>query len=425
MAFLLPPTLGSCHSIWNYHGSARFFSHHKPKTTTTTSHNPDKTDTRSTKNDHKYKDDSNFTEVHETSTGKTTNTTSNNNNMMKDNSDPPILTWVDDYLPASLQPYARLSRMDKPIGTWLLLWPCYWSTAMAATTTSTVVDTTSDSSSIISMLPTGMPDPYLLSLFTVGAFVMRGAGCTINDLWDRDFDARVRRTADRPLAKGDLTPIQAVAWLTVQLSLGLGVLLSLPHTYYTFCWGAASLPFVVVYPLMKRYTNYPQFVLGLTFNWGAWMGWAAAFGSMDYAIIVPLYCSGIAWTMVYDTIYANQDKEDDASLGLKSTALTFGAEGDAQQKRILHAFAAMAYASWLLSGYNMQSIMLSPDDRLMAAPFLIYSGGVTAAYAHLIWQIQTAELNNPHNLAERFRSNTSVGAIVFASIVGTKLYSGL
>lgn len=278
----------------------------------------------------------------------------------------------------------------------------------ATTTTSTTTDT-------MSMLPA---DPYLLSLFTVGAFVMRGAGCTINDLWDQDFDAKVKRTADRPLAKGDVTTPQAMGWLAIQLGVGLGVLLSLPHTYYTFCWGAASLPLVVAYPLMKRYTRYPQFVLGLTFNWGAWMGWAATFGSMDYAVIAPLYASGIAWTMVYDTIYANQDKEDDASLGLKSTALTFGSDGDAKQKQILHAFAAMAYCGWLLSGYNLYDPL---QDIGAGMAFEKYAICVSAAYAHLIWQIQTADFDDPHNLAKRFRSNTMVGGIVFGSIVAANL----
>ena len=263
-----------------------------------------------------------------------------------DISDPPILTWVDDYLPTKLQPYARLARMDKPIGTWLLLWPCFWSTALAA--------------------PAGqLPDPYLLGLFTAGAFIMRGAGCTINDMWDQDFDKRVTRTASRPLAKGDLTQTQALAFLAVQLATGLGVLVSLPNTMYSFVWGASSLPLVVVYPLMKRYTNWPQLVLGLTFNWGAWMGWAATHGSMDYSVIGPLYLSGVTWTLVYDTIYANQDKADDTRLGLKSTALTFGSD-EARHKQILHGFAALTGMQWLLAGYA--------TDMSLA-----YSVGATAA----------------------------------------------
>lgn len=243
---------------------------------------------------------------------------------------------------------------------------------------------------------------------------MRGAGCTINDWWDQDYDKHVRRTQGRPLASGQVTSKQAIQWLAVQLAVGCGVLISLPHTWYTFSWGVASLPLVVVYPLMKRYTRYPQLVLGMTFNWGCWMGWAATFGTMNYAIITPLYISGIAWTLVYDTIYANQDKVDDAAIGLKSTALTFGEQGDEQQKRILHALATLAYGSWLLSGYNLY---VDSASTLMLGAFTVYGVGVTTAYAHLIWQIQTADFDNPHNLAQRFRSNSMVGGVVFASIV--------
>lgn len=193
-------------------------------------------------------------------------------------SDPPVWTWVDQYLPSSWQPYARLARIDKPIGTWLLLWPCAWSTALAAPTG-------------------GLPDPYLLSLFAIGAFTMRGAGCTINDMWDHDIDAQVSRTKTRPLAAGDVTMNQAWGFLAMQLTTGLAVLLSLPHLTYCFWWGAASLPLVAMYPTMKRFFPYPQLVLGLTFNWGAWMGWAATYGSMDYSIIAPLYLSGVSWTV--------------------------------------------------------------------------------------------------------------------------------
>eukprot|EP00536_Pseudo-nitzschia_multiseries_P001282 jgi/Psemu1/234452/estExt_Genewise1.C_160076 len=324
-----------------------------------------------------------------------------------------MVIWVDDYLPGSLRPYAHLSRMDKPIGTWLLLWPCYWSTAMAA---------------------------GLLGLFTVGAFVMRGAGCTINDLWDRDLDRRVARTKTRPLAAGLLTPTQAVGWLAVQLTVGLGVLLSLqPHTEYCFWWGASSLPIVVAYPLMKRCFDYPQLVLGLCFNWGAFMGWAAVHGSMDYGVVLPLYASGVAWTIGYDTLYAHQDKVDDAKLGLRSTAITFGRIGGGNEsessgggddsrrhKRVLHGLAVTTYACWLLAGYNdlvATTVALAEStEQLDAAlfPFGVYAAGITGAYAHLVWQIRTADLSDPHNLAERFRSNAGVGGLVFGSILAGK-----
>jgi 4-hydroxybenzoate polyprenyltransferase len=306
-------------------------------------------------------------------------------------SDPPILTWVDSYLPAQWQPYARLARADKPIGTWLLLWPCFWSTAVAA--------------------PAGsLPDIKLLALFASGAFVMRGAGCTINDIWDRDVDARVARTADRPLPSGDVSVPQAVGFLAAQLTTGLAVLLSLPNTWYCFQWGVASLPLVGIYPAMKRFFPYPQLVLGLTFNWGAWMGWAAVHGSIDYSVIAPLYVSGVTWTLLYDTIYAHQDKEDDAKLGLQSTALTFGSDVQTQ-KQILHALAAATWCQWLLVGYQVDAAT-------------VHFVGVTAAYSHLVWQVQTADFEDPHNLAARFRSNSAVGALVFTSLAAGKYFAG-
>ena len=310
-----------------------------------------------------------------------------------------MLTWIDDYLPQKLQPYARLSRIDKPIGTWLLFWPCAWSTALAA--------------------PYGQfPDPTVLGLCAAGALIMRGAGCTINDLWDQDLDRHVARTAGRPLASGELNSRQAMGFLAVQLTAGVGVLMSLPHVDYCFGWGVASLPLVIVYPLMKRYTHFPQLVLGLTFNWGAWIGWAAVHGTMDYTVIAPLYLSGVTWTLVYDTIYAHQDKRDDEKLGLKSTALTFGRD-ELQHKRILHGLAALTYLQWLLIGVLSSHDVATTTDLSMS--LIPYTAGISAAYGHLIWQIHTADLDNPSNLAHRFRSNAQVGALIFASILAGKL----
>ena len=336
-----------------------------------------------------------------------------------------MVTWVDEYLPPSARPYAHLSRMDKPIGTWLLLWPCYWSTAMAAGVPQNGSNFTTALEATAPTLLEVLPDPKLLGLFTVGAFVMRGAGCTINDMWDKDIDSKVARTKTRPLAAGLLNQTQALGWLALQLSVGLGVLVSLPHTKYCFWWGSASLPLVVAYPLMKRFFDYPQLVLGLCFNWGAFMGWAATHGSMDYSVILPLYASGVFWTIGYDTLYAHQDKEDDEKLGLRSTAITFGELGgsssdesndESKHKRVLYGLAAATYTSWMLAGYN--------DFVGLEFPFLplgAYSLGVTGAYAHLLWQIKTADLNDPHNLAERFRSNAKVGGVVFGSIVAGKM----
>lgn len=230
---------------------------------------------------------------------------------------------------------------------------------------------------------------------------MRGAGCTINDMWDRDFDKNVTRTKTRPLASGELNMKQATAFLALQLSTGLGVVLSLPNTEYCFWLCSASLPLVATYPLMKRYTNWPQLVLGMTFNWGSFVGWAATYGSLELPVVLPLYVSGVCWTIVYDTLYAHQDKKDDAKLGLKSTALHFGDN----TKPILHGFSALTLSGWTLTGYALG----------YSSPW--YYLGCGLAYSHLVWQVHTADLENPDNLAKRFRSNQQVGAIMFGSCV--------
>ena len=306
-----------------------------------------------------------------------------------------------DILPESIKPYGQLARVDKPIGTMLLLWPCLWSTALASSPT--VLDPFIASPII--------GDPKLIALFTTGSFLMRGAGCTINDMWDAKFDKSVARTATRPLASGALSYSQATAFLGCQLTGGLMVLLNLPHLEYCFWLGAGSLPFVVAYPLMKRYTNWPQLFLGMTFNWGALMGWAATHGELDWSalkVVLPLYVGGIAWTIVYDTLYAHQDKEDDAKLGLKSTALHFGQ----QTKPILYSFATLASGSWALSGFNVG----------YTEPYFFLGCGL--AGAHLIRQIATANLEDSKNLADRFKSNNQVGGILFVSCVAGNLMAG-
>lgn len=307
-------------------------------------------------------------------------------------------------LPAKAQSYAQLARFDKPIGTMLLLWPCLWSTALASG--SSIIHNT-DPTLSPTLLYNVAGDPSLLGLFAAGSFLMRGAGCTINDMWDAKFDKQVSRTVTRPLASGAISYPQATAFLALQLSGGLGVLLSFPqeHLKYCFVLGAASLPLVGVYPLMKRFTNWPQLVLGMTFNWGALMGWAATHGSLDacngLSVVLPLYAGGIAWTLVYDTLYAHQDKSDDAKLGLKSTALYFGTN----TKPILLGFSSLATTSWMLAGYNLG----------FEQPF--YYVGCGGAGAHLFWQVLTADLEDPKNLAERFKSNSMAGAILFGSCV--------
>ncbi|XP_012875600.1 PREDICTED: 4-hydroxybenzoate polyprenyltransferase, mitochondrial [Dipodomys ordii] len=198
---------------------------------------------------------------------------------------PLSLAAVVSSAPRPLQPYLRLMRLDKPIGTWLLYLPCTWSIGLAAE-------------------PGCFPDWYMLSLFGTGAILMRGAGCTINDMWDRDYDKKVTRTANRPIAAGDISTFQSFVFLGGQLSLALGVLLCL--NYYSIALGAASLLLVITYPLMKRITYWPQLALGLTFNWGALLGWSAIKGSCDPSVCLPLYFSGVMWTLIYDTIYAHQ-----------------------------------------------------------------------------------------------------------------------
>ncbi|KAA1466251.1 4-hydroxybenzoate polyprenyl transferase, partial [Dentipellis sp. KUC8613] len=222
-----------------------------------------------------------------------------------------------------------LTRIDKPIGTLLLFYPCAWSITMAAYATNA---------------PPSVPLTYL-SLFGLGALVMRGAGCTINDMWDRNLDKAVERTKTRPLANGDLTPRQAFWFLGVQLTAGLGVLTQL--NWYSILLGASSLSLVVVYPFMKRVTYWPQAVLGLAFNWGALLGWSAVAGAVDWSVALPLYAGGVCWTLVYDTIYAHQDKADDVHAGIRSTALYFGE----RTRPALTAFSASALSLVPYAGY--------------------------------------------------------------------------
>ncbi|XP_072967560.1 4-hydroxybenzoate polyprenyltransferase, mitochondrial isoform X1 [Typha angustifolia] len=294
-------------------------------------------------------------------------------------------SWVDIYLPESVRPYALLARLDKPIGTWLLAWPCMWSITMAAN-------------------PGELPDLKMLALFGCGAVLLRGAGCTVNDLLDRDIDKKVERTKCRPFASGALTPFQGLCFLGIQLLLGLGILLQL--NYYSIFLGASSLLLVFSYPLMKRLTFWPQAYLGLTFNWGVLLGWAAITGSLDPAITLPLYTAGICWTLVYDTIYAHQDKEDDLKVGVKSTALRFGSLTD----RWIAGFGAASICSLALSGYYAE----------LAWP---YYASLIAATGHLGWQILTVDLSSRADCNRKFVSNKWFGAIVFSGILFGRLAS--
>ncbi|PQP92399.1 4-hydroxybenzoate polyprenyltransferase mitochondrial isoform X2 [Prunus yedoensis var. nudiflora] len=294
-------------------------------------------------------------------------------------------SWIDLYLPRQARPYAKLARLDRPIGTWLLAWPCMWSITLAAS-------------------PGHLPDIKMMTLFGCGALLLRGAGCTINDLLDRDIDTMVERTKLRPVASGLLTPFQGICFLGFQLLLGLGILLQLNN--YSRVLGASSLLLVFSYPLMKRLTFWPQAYLGLTFNWGALLGWAAVKGSIDPAIVLPLYLSGVCWTLVYDTIYAHQDKEDDLKVGVKSTALRFGDS----TKVWITGFGIMCISSLALSGYNAE----------IGWPYYAF---LAAASGQLAWQIWTADLSSRVDCNRKFVSNKWFGAIIFSGILFGKLSS--
>ncbi|XP_045456166.1 4-hydroxybenzoate polyprenyltransferase, mitochondrial [Melitaea cinxia] len=289
-----------------------------------------------------------------------------------------LSVWKD-----KIVPYIKLARWDRPIGIHLLYWPCSWSIALASLS-GTVPLTTS--------LQTA-------GLFLIGAGVMRGAGCTINDLWDKDVDARVERTKDRPLVSGEITHRQAIKFLALQLSLGLAVLLQL--NCYSVVLGASSMILVITYPLAKRFTNYPQIVLGAAFNWGALLGYSAIAGHIVTEICLPLYVSGIAWTVLYDTIYAHQDKEDDARIGMKSTALTFGQ----YNKPALTSALAISLTGLIMAG---QAAGLAP-------PYYI---GLAMYAGHAGRQIYTLNMDNPEDCAKKFKSNSTVGLIILLGILG-------
>lgn len=238
----------------------------------------------------------------------------------------------------------------------------------------------------------------MLTLFGTGALIMRGAGCTINDMWDRDIDSRVARTADRPLVNGDISMMQAWTFLAFQLSAGLAVLLQMD--WNTVFLGASSMGLVITYPLMKRFTYWPQLMLGFTFNWGALLGYSAVKGYVDVPVCLPLYVAGICWTIVYDTIYAHQDRKDDMILGIKSTAIKFGED----TKLWLSVFGASMIGSLVFSGMMNQQTL----------PFYL---AVSLVATHLVSQIGTLDIENAGDCASKFVSNAQVGFIIFCGIV--------
>lgn len=291
--------------------------------------------------------------------------------------------WVDKYCPAWSRPYLRLSRADRPAGTWLLLLPCWWSLFLA-----------------VAADPAGpsLTDAWIFVVCAIGAFLMRGAGCTWNDISDREFDANVARTRSRPIPSGQVSLKQAAIWMIVQALLAFALLLTL--NIVAIGLGILALLPVVVYPFAKRFTWWPQIFLGLAFNWGALLGWAAHTGGLGWPPVL-LYLAGICWTLFYDTIYAHQDKEDDALIGVRSTARLF----------------AENTVTWL-RGFFMASVLL------MAAAIIIAMSGTAGMIAlfvallgpwafgwHMTWQLRQLDIDDPAVCLTLFRANRDTGLI--------------
>ena len=287
--------------------------------------------------------------------------------------------WVDGIAPPFARPYLRLARLDRPIGSWLLLMPCWWSVGLTG------------------MRVEQFPSLWHIVLFFVGAFAMRGAGCTWNDLVDRNLDGLVERTRSRPIPSGQVTVAEATAFMLLQASIGLLVLIQFNR--FTVLTGLCSLLVVAIYPFMKRITYWPQIVLGLAFSYGALMGWPAAFGRLDWPAIV-LYAGSISWVIGYDTIYAHQDREDDLLIGIKSTALLFGEN-----------------TRPILAGFYAGAVVLIGIAGLMAGGQLIFVLGLIAFAAHLAWQVVRLDINDSAHCLKLFKSNRDAGLILFAAML--------
>jgi len=286
-------------------------------------------------------------------------------------------SWVA-HAPLRLRPWLQLARLDRPIGTWLLFWPCVFGL---------ILGTAADERRFLEW-----HDLYYVLLFGIGALVMRGAGCTFNDIVDRKIDAQVARTRGRPLPSGAISVTGAVIFLIAQCLVGLAILLQ--FNWFAVALGASSLLLVAAYPFMKRITWWPQAWLGLTFNWGALLGFAAQTGRLDAGVGL-LYAGLIFWTLGYDTIYAHQDKEDDELIGVKSTARLFGGQS---HKWILR-FYAVAFTLILASGFT--------EHTGWAFAFVMLLAG-----AHLVWQVKRLDIDNPDNCLRIFRANRETGALI-------------
>lgn len=290
--------------------------------------------------------------------------------------------WVDTIAPEWTRPYLRLSRADRPIGTWLLLIPCWWGVLLASTMRGSF----------------GFPELWIMVACAFGAWLMRGAGCTWNDITDRDIDAKVERTRSRPIPSGQVSAKQATIWMGLQALIAFAILLTFNTT--AIFLGIASLGLIAIYPFAKRFTWWPQMFLGLAFNWGALLAWAAVTGSIA-APAIALYLAGIAWTLFYDTIYAHQDKEDDALIGVKSTARLFGNNTHLWLRWFL-------IASVTLLGVAVIMALLAGSTPLALA---IGLAGPWAFGWHLAWQIRTLDIDNPDICMKLFRSNRNAGLI--------------
>ncbi|MBK19822.1 MAG: 4-hydroxybenzoate octaprenyltransferase [Rhodospirillaceae bacterium] len=301
-------------------------------------------------------------------------------------SDIPVNGWVERYMPVSWHPYIRLARFDRPIGTWLLLFPCWWSIAMAWPSAEATAEIL-----------------YLFAAFGIGALVMRGAGCTYNDIVDRDFDAQVARTKNRPLPSGQVTIKEASGFLIALLIIGFLILLTLKN--YAIAVGAASLVLVFTYPLMKRVTFWPQFFLGLAFNWGALLGWAAVREDISLPAIL-LYLGGIFWTLGYDTIYAHQDRQDDPKAGVKSTARRLG----------------LGSKPWLYAFYLMAAVFFAFAGKTAEFGWPFYVGLGLGAF-QLVWQVWDVDINNPKDCLAKFKSNRLFSWLFLSGIVADQIIS--
>ncbi len=292
--------------------------------------------------------------------------------------------WVDTHAPADLQPYLRLSRADRPIGTWLLLLPCWWGLLLGAL---------------------AMPDArgwvtlWIFVACALGAFLMRGAGCTWNDITDRDIDGMVERTRNRPLASGRVGVREALIWMVVQALAAFFILLTFNNAAIVL--GVLALLPVAIYPFAKRFTWWPQVFLGLAFNWGALLAWTAQTGSLALPAVF-LYLGGIAWTLFYDTIYAHQDRDDDALIGVKSTARLFG-------DQTVNWLRGFLVASVLFLSLAIIYALAERGEPLVMSLAL---AGAWAFGAHLNWQLGKLDINDPDLCLKLFRSNRDAGLIL-------------